>query len=106
MRAILKKIANRILWSLPSSGTLRGYDDQQLVEFIFHKTARVAQKQEPWPEISEARSVLDFGGGFGLHYLRAKQEYPLIKWAVVETPEIVTRASQLSTDALRFFADI
>jgi hypothetical protein len=51
-------------------------------------------------------SVLDFGGGCGLHYKLARRQSPAIRWAVVETPAMVERAASLATDNLQFFADI
>jgi hypothetical protein len=102
---LLKKIGNRVLWSLPSSGTLRGYDDPELVEFIFRKT-RHFRSAEPWPEMEGVSSVLDFGGGLGLHYHRARRHSPGIRWAVVETPEMCARAAELATDRLAFFHDV
>jgi hypothetical protein len=55
-------------------------------------------------EIAVASSVLDFGGGCGIHYKQAKS--PDVRWAVVETRMMVDRASELATDKLKFFADI
>jgi putative methyltransferase (TIGR04325 family) len=106
MGALLKKIVNRTLWTLPSSGTLCGYDNPELIEFIFRKTTALRHVQKPWPEMSNALAVLDFGGGFGVHYRRATQSSANIRWAIVETPEMVCRASSLATEHLKFFADI
>jgi hypothetical protein len=102
---LLKKIGNRILWSLPSSGTLRGYDNPELADFIFRKTKHF-RSAEPWPEMEGVSSVLDFGGGLGLHYHRAKRHSPGVRWAVVETPEMCARASELATENLNFFHDV
>jgi putative methyltransferase (TIGR04325 family) len=49
-------------------------------------------------------SVLDFGGGCGLHYKQAQS--PAVRWAVVETLAMVQRAKELSTDRLQFFSHI
>jgi putative methyltransferase (TIGR04325 family) len=52
--------------------------------------------------------VLDFGGAFGLHYRVARLALPNVgvRWAVVETPSMVSRAADLETDSLRWFRDI
>ena len=63
--------------------TLDGYEQPELVEVIFQKT--IAYKpQNDWPEMAGVSSVLDFGGGCGLHYKQARS--PTVRWAVVETP--------------------
>jgi putative methyltransferase (TIGR04325 family) len=106
MRALFKKIGNRVLWSLPSSGTIRGYDDPELVDFIFRKTVTFRPPHQPWPELSNAGAVLDFGGGFGLHYQRARQHSAAIRWAIVETSKVAERASSLADHQLKFFSSI
>jgi putative methyltransferase (TIGR04325 family) len=88
---------------VPITGTLEGYEDPELVEVVFKKTIAY-QPQEPWPEMIGVSSVLDFGGGCGLHYKQAQS--PDAKWAVVETPAMIARASELATDNLRFFTSI
>ncbi len=53
--------------------------------------------------------VLDFGGSVGIHFLLTIKAYPSVsvgKWAVVETAEMVARASELSGDRLKFFSDV
>lgn len=93
---------NRLLRLLPAE-TLAGYENPELVETVFRKT--LAYKADaPLPEISGARTVLDFGGGCGLHYKAVQSS--AIRWAVIETPAMVARASELETDNLRFFSDI
>ena len=57
-----------------------------------------------WAEIADAKTVLDFGGGCGLHYKQARLLD--VKWAVVETSAMVARASEIQTGRLRFFTDI
>lgn len=92
----------RLLDLLPTE-TLHGYEHPELVETIFRKTLAY-EPTEPWPEIEGAKTVLDFGGGCGLHYKEAR--LPSVRWAVVETPAMVGRAKELETDQLRFFTDI
>src|SRR5258708_4710500 len=102
---LFASFAATALRHLPSSGTLSGYNDPALVDFIFEKTKSI-RHFEPWPEMSGITSVLDFGGGCGHHFFRAVRQSPAIRWAVVETPDMVKRASELETDGLRFFSDI
>jgi putative methyltransferase (TIGR04325 family) len=83
--------------------TIDGYEQAELVEVIFQKT-KAYRAAEPWPEMAGVSSVLDFGGGCGIHYRQANS--PDIRWAVVETPAMVARAKELETDRLRFFSDI
>jgi putative methyltransferase (TIGR04325 family) len=92
----------RLLDLLPSA-KIEGYEHPDLVEAIFRKTAAFCPT-EPWPEIGGARTVLDFGGGCGLHYKQARSA--TVRWAVVETPAMVARASTLQTENLRFFSGI
>jgi hypothetical protein len=85
------------------SGTIDGYEQPELVDVIFRKTLAYQPKGE-WPEMSWVSSVLDFGGGCGLHYKQARS--PTVRWAVVETPAMVERAKELATERLQFFTDI
>lgn len=100
MRSIFAALRSRLM---PPSETLEGYEHPELIEVIFQKTARY-NPSEPWPEIAGATSVLDFGGGCGIHYKQAA--LPNCRWAVVETPAMVQRARELETANLRFFSDI
>jgi hypothetical protein len=50
--------------------------------------------------------VLDFGGGFGQHYKCATPLSPDVRWAVVETPAAVQRASVVASGRLRFFTSV
>jgi putative methyltransferase (TIGR04325 family) len=103
---LIRKIVNRALWALPSSGTIRGYESDELIDFIFAKSTNY-NEFAPWPEMAGVATVLDFGGGFGSHYQRASQSCGgSLRWAVVETPETVARAAGLVSDNLRFFANI
>jgi len=82
---------------------LSGYEDRELVDVIFKKT-KLFRPTERWTEVDGAATVLDFGGGCGIHYAMA--QLPNVRWAVVETPAMVDRASEIATDRLRFFADV
>lgn len=91
---------NRIRsWTGPSE-TIHGYEQPELVEVIFQKT-KAYRPNSKWNE--NAKTVLDFGGGCGLHYKEAALD---AKWAVVETPAMVRRAKELATDQLQFFTNI
>jgi hypothetical protein len=100
MRQLIAKVARRFI---APSETIDGYEHSELVDVIFRKTAAYQPSGE-WPEIAGATSVLDFGGGCGLHYKQAQSAD--VRWAIVETPAMVERANQLSTDRLRFFTKI
>jgi hypothetical protein len=89
----------------PARETIEGYEQAELVDAIFQKTLAY-EPQGNWPLMAGVQSVLDFGGGCGLHYKLARRQSPDIRWAVVETPAMAARASALATDRLRFFSDI
>jgi putative methyltransferase (TIGR04325 family) len=84
--------------------TIVGYEQPELVEVIFQKTLAYQPQETTWTEMVGASSVLDFGGGCGLHYKQARS--PTVRWAVIETPAMVERAKVLATDRLQFFTDI
>lgn len=102
---LLKRIGNRLVLMLPSSGTLHGYENPELVDYLFRKDESYAT-EGVWEEMAGVSSVLDFGGGFGHHYRKALSASPDIKWAIVETAMIVSRARTIETDRLRFFTEI
>src|SRR5665647_1540419 len=98
---MLSRIARQIRFAFAEK--LEGYENPELVEVIFRKT-KAFRPTEPWSEIDGAGTVLDFGGGCGIHY--KMMQSPSVRWAVVETPAMVERASEIATDNLRFFASI
>jgi hypothetical protein len=102
MRHLISAITRRIF---PPTETLEGYAEPDLIEVIFQKT-RAYDPHGDWPEMAGVSSVLDFGGGCGLHYKLARRQSPDIRWAVVETPAMLERASGLATEKLQFFAAI
>jgi len=102
MRRFITAISRRLF---PPTETLEGYAEPELIDVIFLKTKAYSPK-EHWPEMAGVSSVLDFGGGCGLHYKLARRQSPDIRWAVVETPAMVKRAGELATDRLQFFTDI
>jgi hypothetical protein len=102
MRGFFSAISRRLF---PPTETLEGYAEPELLEVIFQKT-RAYDPKGDWPEMAGVSSVLDFGGGCGLHFKLARRSSPDIRWAVVETPAMIQRASELATDRLRFFTDI
>ena len=97
-----RKIQRRLF---PPFECLEGYEQSELIETVFRKTIAFEPVGD-WPLVADACSVLDFGGGCGLHYKLARLQSPDIRWAVVETPAMVARARELETDHLRFFTDI
>src|SRR6476646_3017321 len=101
MRQFVAKIVSRLN---PPSETIEGYEQSELIEVIFQKTKVYSPPESEWLEIGGASTVLDFGGGSGIHYKQARSQ--TVRWAVVESPAMVERASELSTDRLRFFASI
>lgn len=100
MNRLISSISRRLF---PPSETLEGYEQPELVDVIFRKTLAY-QPVDDWPDIAGASTVLDFGGGCGLHYKQARSDH--VRWAVVETPAMVERAKTLATDRLQFFTDI
>ncbi|MGY4624433.1 putative methyltransferase (TIGR04325 family) [Bradyrhizobium sp. USDA 4486] len=89
----------------PPREVIEGYENPELVETIFLKTINY-EPSGNWPLVMGVKTVLDFGGGAGLHYKLARQQRPDIRWAVVETPAMVHRARELATDRLMFFERI
>src|SRR5258708_14771405 len=102
MRRFISAISRRLF---PPTETLEGYAEPELIDVIFQKT-KAYDPGGDWPEIAGVSSVLDFGGGCGLHYKLARRQSPDIRWAGVETPAMLERASALATEELRFFTDI
>jgi putative methyltransferase (TIGR04325 family) len=100
MRRLIAKVARRLV---RPSETIEGYEHPELVNVVFRKTLAYTPDKE-WPEIAGVSSVLDFGGGCGRHYKDANSAS--VRWAVVETPAMVARAKELSTERLQFFATI
>lgn len=102
MRQLIAAVARRIV---SIAGTLEGYEQPKLVDEIFNKT-KAYDPPDGWPEMIGVSSVLDFGGACGQHYKQARIHSPSVRWAVVETPAMVRRASELATDCLQFFTSI
>jgi hypothetical protein len=99
----MRRLLSLVRRFIPPADTLEGYEQPELVEVIFQKT-KAYSPQGDWREVAGASSVLDFGGGCGLHYKQAHS--PTVRWAVVETAAMVERAKELATDHLRFFTSI
>lgn len=100
--SIVQKLRRR--FSRPKQ-IIEGYENPDLVETIFLKTVNYTPSGA-WPLVANTDTVLDFGGGAGIHYRAARQQCPGIRWAVVETPAMVRRAKELATDRLMFFERI
>jgi putative methyltransferase (TIGR04325 family) len=102
---LLRAVIDRLRSKGRPSATLQGYENPQLVELIFAKTLAYSPSGQ-WPDMEGATTVLDFGGGCGLHYKLAVRQSPDIRWAVVETPAMIARANEPATERLRFFTEI
>ena len=100
--ALMRQLQRRLF---PPRDVIEGYEQSELVEMVFQKTKAFVPEGD-WPLMAGVASVLDFGGGCGLHYKLARRQSPEIRWAVVETPAMAQRAAELATERLRFFADI
>ena len=75
-------------------------DDCHLLVTAAKETAALlAQTRTP-------KTVLDFGGGFGLMYFFLGRFARLERWAVVETPIVAAMGKVLETDNLKFFSSI
>ena len=98
----LQRLRNTLF---PQREVIEGYENDDLVETIFRKTVAYNPAGK-WPLVENASAVLDFGGGAGIHYKAAQQQSPDVRWAVVETPAMVRKASVLATNRLRFFTEI
>src|SRR5262245_24001113 len=78
----MQKVRRRLF---PPTEVIEGYENPELVEAIFRKTVSFEPVGE-WPLVAGVRTVLDFGGGAGVHYKVARRQSPDVLWAVVETP--------------------
>jgi putative methyltransferase (TIGR04325 family) len=100
--SLIQKLRRRLF---PPREVIEGYESEELIETIYRKTVAFRPEGD-WPLVANLTAVLDIGGGAGIHYKLARQQSPAIRWAVVETPAMVRRASELATDQLMFFDDI
>lgn len=100
--SLIRRLRRRLF---PPAQAIEGYENEELVDTIFRKTVAYDPKGD-WALVSGVTTVLDFGGGAGLHYKLACLQNPDIRWAVVETDAMVRRARELATDRLKFFTDI
>ena len=108
-----------------------GYEQNDLVSVVYEKTRLYRDlilSQHPFvSEISSLRTlvglslssrcalrgnklnVIDFGGACGAHYFIAKRVFGDgidLRWHVVETPNMVSRAIGLEDGRLKFFDDL
>src|SRR5260370_21739594 len=96
----------RLFRAMPSAGEISGYEYPEFLDVVFRKAAAVQPGGFEWPDMAGVSSVLDFGGGCGHHYKSAVRHSPDVRWAVVETPAMAKRASEIATNRLRFFSSI
>jgi putative methyltransferase (TIGR04325 family) len=104
-----------------------GYEDGDLANVVYEKTRiyrETLTKQNPFvAEINSLRTliglslanhgnelnVIDFGGACGAHYFIAKVvfgERLKLRWHVVETPNMASKAVALEDGQLKFFSDL
>lgn len=100
--SLMQRLRRRLF---PPSSAIEGYENEELVDTIYRKTVAY-RAQGNWPLVENVKTVLDFGGGAGVHYKTARRQSPDIYWAVVETPAMVQRAKELTNDRLMFFERI
>jgi putative methyltransferase (TIGR04325 family) len=102
MRLFIAEVFRRVT---AFTGVIDGYEHPELVDEVYRKTLTY-EPTEPWPGMVGVSSVLDFGGACGQHYKHARISSPGIRWAVVETPAMIARAAELSTENLKFFSSV
>ncbi|MTD96193.1 methyltransferase, TIGR04325 family [Hyphomicrobium sp. xq] len=123
--AALKAAATPMLLGLaraPFRANETSYAAESLAEVVYRKTRALDRRSIPnmpgaertllAASLAAARCaarplrVIDLGGACGVHYAVAQLlKFPL-RWAVVESPAMATRAADLASDELNFFSDI
>lgn len=103
LQRLLQRLKRRLL---KPTGKIEGYENPELIDVVFRKTLTYHPEKKAWPDLAAVERVLDFGGACGAHYKEAILHAPGLRWAVVETPAMVQRASELATDRLNFFSSI
>jgi hypothetical protein len=101
MRDLVSRIIRRLR---PPSEVIEGYEQPELIDVILRKTRAYNPTPGEEFDVGGASTVLDFGGGAGIHYKQARSQ--TVRWAVVESPAMVERAGELETERLRFFTAI
>ena len=113
-------LANRA--TSPEADTLSGYEASLLVDVVLAKTKALSRENLGSMQGAERTMlsvllaerltkskplrVLDFGGACGFHYMAADLINMPLHWAVVETPAMAQKASELSSESLQFFSNI
>lgn len=102
------------------------YEDDELVKVVFEKTKRLKEQlaHAPFGEIDfktanlllsilylqkKQVNVIDFGGACGSHYFEVRKLLPSdisLTWAVVETPKMVAKAKELTSNELHFYNNL
>jgi putative methyltransferase (TIGR04325 family) len=104
-----------------------GYEQAEIAEVVLRKTAayrlRLIAEDHPCLTANQVRqlfplalaarngslSVLDLGGGCGVHYFLARKIFGKelrLRWSVVETSAMVEKALSLASDELHFYTDL
>jgi putative methyltransferase (TIGR04325 family) len=123
--AALKAAATPMLLGLtraPFRANEASYAAESLVEVVYRKTRALDRRSIPnmpgaertllAASLAAARCaarplrVIDLGGACGVHYAVAQLLKLPLRWAVVESPAMATRAADLASDELNFFSDM
>lgn len=100
-----------------------GYNDADIADVFAYKTAIPVDNRQFAPEqalnaivavgiaageiTSRPLKILDFGGGCGVHYFTVVASIrSQLRWAIVETPTVVSRAAKLAQGRFGAFTDI
>lgn len=89
----------RRLFPMP---TIHGYSDPRVCERVAAKTADF-YPNPPYLSLGNARRILDFGGGAGVHYKQALAAAMDVEWYIVETPQMVRAALEYNQPSNLFF---
>jgi hypothetical protein len=89
---LLKRALNRLLRVLPPGEMLDGFNSAEVIETIFRKSLAY-HPNKPLAEAAGKSTLLDFGGGCGVHYRQALLINPDARWAIVEHPAVVRRTA-------------
>jgi putative methyltransferase (TIGR04325 family) len=119
--AVVKEIFPDFATALAACGP--GYNDSDIADVIAYKTALPVDQRQFAPEqainsilavgLTAAEiqdrplTVLDFGGGCGFHYFRVAPTIRTpLRWAIVETPTMAERATNLAQGRFQVFTDV
>lgn len=100
----------------------QGYSDADIADVIAYKAKFPLDVAQYFPEpalntlvalgiasgtiTSRPLSVLDYGGGCGFHYFQAERVFGPMRWAIVESEPMATRASEVGQGRFVAFSGI